>query len=139
MFPKNKINIMYRILCLICFIGVILFINNEKTLFILLIIYSIFSLSEKNFRNIELIVISLIVLFICRGLKNYLLFRIMLSVDYSIYFLETLYCEDEIEEANGDIKRYVRFANQKKKGINNISAIYVTLHLVLLMIAIVVG
>ena len=35
---------------------------------------------------------------------------------------------------------YISFVNkEKKKGTNNITAIYVTLHLVLLVIAIVVG
>ena len=137
MFPKNKINIIYRFLCLISYLAVILVTNSNITLFILLFMYFFLGLSEKSFRNIEFIVITLILLLVCYLLKNYWLFRIMLVIDYSFYFLDTpYYGEDEVVSKND----YVRFVKvKKKKGSNNITAVFVTLHLVILLLAIVVG
>ena len=60
-------------------------------------------------------------------------------IDYVVYFLDTTYYIEEKEIVKISKKDYVRFANKKKKGSNNISAIYITIHLVLLVIAIVVG
>ena len=141
MFPKNRINIFYRILCLICYILVLFFSNSNFTLLLLLFYYCIFALTEKSFRNIELIVITVLVLGICYLLNNYWPVRIMLIVDYVYYFIDTLYYVEEDEKLEISKKEYVRFGNskKKKKGSNNITAIYVTVHLVLLFLAIMVG
>lgn len=139
MFPKNKINIFYRLLCLLCFMAVIVFTKSITSLIVLLLIYCFLGLSEKSFRNIEFIVITIVLLLFSYLLGNYILLRIVLLIDYIFYFLDTSYYFDD-EKITISQNDYVRFANKKKKkGSSNISAIYITVHLVLLVIAIVVG
>ena len=139
MFPKNKINIIYRLLCILCYIGVILFINSTTTLIILFIFYIVLALSERSFRNIEFIIVSIIVLLLCYLLSNYWLFKIMLIIEYSFYYLDTAYYIETKEVINEN--DYIRFKNnkKKKKGLNNIIAVYLTVHLVILFVAIVAG
>jgi hypothetical protein len=60
-----------------------------------------------------------------------------LIIDYSFYFLDTSYYRQEDEVV--DTKNYLRFKKNKKKGSNNITAVYLTVHLGLLFVAIVVG
>jgi hypothetical protein len=140
MFPKNKISFIYRLLCLVCYIGVILVLEDTTSLIALFIFYSILALSEKSFRNIEFIIVSIIFLLICYLLNNYWLFKIMLIIEYCFYFLDTSYYVVD-EEISVDEKDYIRFKNnkKKKKGSNNLLTVYLTVHLVLLFVAIVVG
>ena len=140
MFPKNKIDIFYRVLCLISYIIAIFIVNSLTTIIILAVIYAIFALCEKNFRNIELIVISVIIYIICSLLDNYLLFKIMLIINYCFYYLDTGYYEVD-EKVVVTKKDYIRFSNGKKKkgSTNNLLAVYLTVHLGLLVIAILVG
>lgn len=137
MFPKNRISIIYRLLCLVCYIGVILVVNNVTTLIVLFIAYSLFGLSERSFRNIEFIIVTLIILGLCYLLKNYWLFKIMLIINYCFYYLDTSYysIEDEVVSE----KEYIRFKKNKKKGSNNMVALYLTVHLTVLFVALVVG
>lgn len=138
MFPKKRINLLYRLLCLVSFIVVIILINSIKTLLILFLAFAIFALSEKSFRNIELIVISIVILGICYLLNNYIAFKIMMILDYSIYFIDTSYYE--VSENKLSDKEYIRFTkNKKKKGSSNVLALYLTVHLVVLFLAILVG
>ena len=141
MFPKNKINIIYRLLCLVSYLIVILTINSLVSLIMLLVIYILFAIAEKNFRNIELVVVSVVLFLLCHSVNNYLLMKIMLLVDYGFYFLDTSYYVDEKDSISISQKEYVRFKeiNEKKEGTNNLIAIFVTIHLVLLVIAIMVG
>jgi hypothetical protein len=93
---------------------------------------------ERSFRNIELIMITLLILGLSHLIDNYLLFRIMLLIDFAFYFLDTAYYYEEEETISK--KDYLRFKkSNKKKGTNNITAIYLTVHLVILFIVIWVG
>ena len=140
MFPKNKINIIYRLLCLISFIVVILLVNSVKSLIILFVAFSFFALCERNFKNIELIVVTLVTLGLSYLLGGYLLFRILLIIDYAIYFLDMEYYEEDDEDDDISEEEYMRFEKKKEgKVTNNINAIYLTVHLVILFIAILVG
>ena len=140
MFPKNRINIICRLLCLISYIVVILLINSPTTLIVLFLLYCFFGLCEKSFRNIEFIVLTIIIWGLCYLLKNYLLLKIMLIISYSFYFLDTSYYVVEVEEVKVTEKDYIRFKKRKKKkGSNDIIAVYLTVHLVLLFLAIMVG
>lgn len=140
MFPKNRINIIYRFLCFISYAAVILLINKSITLFILLLAYFFLALSEQSFRNIEFVVVTLIILLLCYFINNYLLFKVMLVIDYCFYFLDTTYYIVEKETVKVSKNDYVRFVKvKKKKGSNNITAVYLTVHLVLLLLAIVVA
>ena len=140
MFPKNKINILYRILCLICYVGVILVINNIRTLVVLYVAFIVFALNERSFRNIELIIITGLTLWISTLIDSNIFFKILLLIDYALYFLDASYYNIE-EEATISENDYIRFKNnkKKKKGSNNILALYLTLHLVILFVAIMVG
>lgn len=138
MFPKNKVNLIYRLLCLICFIVVIIMINSLKSLIVLFIAYSILALLERSFRNIELIIISLLLLGLSYLLGYYWIFKVILLIDYAFYFIDSSYYEEEDELI--DKEDYIRFKkSNKKKGSNNITAIYLTIHLVILFVAILVG
>ncbi len=141
MFPKNKVNIIYRLLCLISYVVVLLMINSYMSQLILFIAFGVLAICERNFRNIELIVITVIILGICYLFNNYLLFRIMLSIDYAFYFLDSTYSYEK-EEIKINKNEYVRFkknSNGKKEGSNNITAVYLTVHLGILFLAIMVG
>ena len=142
MFPKNKINIIFRILCLISYSTVILVVNSTKTLIILGIVYCFFAFCEKNFRNIELIIASIIFLWLSYTLNNFIFFKIMLLIDYCIYFLESGYYVEEKTITASSEQDYIRFKSvkkKKKKGTSNIVAVYLTAHLVVLFLAIMVG
>ena len=140
MFPKNKINLFYRILCLITFSIIIFMINSVTSLILLLIIFCILAFLEMSFRNIELVIITIAVLGLSSLLDFYGFFRVMLFLDYCFYFLDTSYYYEENTKISS--KKYVRFSkinNKKDKEMNNMSAIYITVHLVLLFVIIVVG
>lgn len=139
MFPKNRINLIYRLLCLICFIVVILIVNSIKSLLVLFVFYCFFALSERSFKNIELIILTLIILGISYLFGNYSIFKIMLILDYSFYFLDTSYYVEEDETITKE--EYIRFKkiNKRKVGISNTIAVYLTVHLVVLFIGILVG
>jgi len=137
MFPKNKVNLIYRLLCLISYLIVIAFVNSLVTTIILLVFFTILGICEKSFRDIEFIIISLAICGLCYLFNNYILLKIILIIDYSFYFLDTSYYRQEDEVV--DTKNYLRFKKNKKKGSNNITAVYLTVHLGLLFVAIVVG
>ncbi len=137
MFPKNKVNLIYRLLCLISYLIVIAFVNSLVTTIILLVFFTILGICEKSFRDIEFIIISLAIWGLCYLFNNYILLKIILIIDYSFYFLDTSYYRQEDEVV--DTKNYLRFKKNKKKGSNNITAVYLTVHLGLLFVAIVVG
>ena len=138
MFNKKDINIIYRILCLICYAVVILFVNSLTTLIALTIVYCFLGLYDNNFRNIEFIIITLFLLGIGYLFNYYLLFKIMLIIDYFIYFLNYIPVKS-IKKLSK--KEYIRFTKSKKnkKGSSNAIAVYLTVHLIVLFIAIMVG
>ena len=142
MFQKNKINFIYRLLCLLCFALVVLMVDSIKSLIILFIVFSVLALFERSFKNIELIVITLLILGLSYLVGYYVLFRIMLLIDFAFYFLDTEYydVDDDVEDEEINEKELIRFKKKKKeKGLNNITALYITVHLVVLFIGIWVG
>ena len=142
MFPKNKINIIYRLLCLISYLIVIIIINNTRTIVILMTAFIFLGLCEMSFRNIELIVITLVLWWLSHLLNYTLLLKIILIIDYLFYYLDTKYYLVEKEEKKMNEKDYIRFKynkKNKKKGSNNITALYLTVHMTILFLAIMVG
>lgn len=138
MFKKENINIIYRILCLVCYTIVIFLVNSINTLIALTLFYILLGVLDNNFRSIEFIVITLFLLGIGYLFNYYLLFKIMLAIDYFIYFLNYIPVKN-IKKLSK--KEYIRFSklNKSKKGSRNAIAIYLTIHLVVLFIAIMVG
>ena len=140
MFPRNKINIIYRLLCLISYIVVIYMINSFNTLLILLFAYIFYALCERSFTHIELIVFTIVILGLCCIFDNFIGLKIMLSIDYVYYFLSFTYDDYGYEPISNE--EYMRFAKRKKKrkkGSSNMVAVYLTIHLVILFLAIMVG
>ncbi len=139
MFKKENINIIYRILCLVCYTVVIFLVNSINTLIALTLFYILLGLLDNNFRSIEFIVITLFLLGIGYLLNYYLLFRIMLVIDYFIYFLNYILVKNIKKLSKNEYIRFSKLNKNKKKGSRNAIAIYLTVHLVVLFIAIMVG
>ena len=139
MFNKNNINIFYRILCLVCYAVVILLVNSLTTLIALTLVYCFLGLLDNNFRNIEFIVITLFLLGIGYLLDFYLLFKIMLIIDYFIYFLNYIPVKSIKKLSKKEYMRFSKLNKNKKKGSSNAIAVYLTVHLIVLFIAIMVG
>ena len=69
----------------------------------------------------------------------YLLFKIMLIIDYSCYFLDYVSIKNTVKITEKEYIRFSKVKKKNKKGSSNSIAVYVTLHLVLLFITIMVG
>ena len=102
---------------------------------VLYVAFIVFALNERSFRNIELIIIIGLTLWISTLIDSNIFFKILLLIDYALYFLDASYYNIE-EEATISENDYIRFKNnkKKKKGSNNILALYLTLHLVILFL-----
>ncbi len=115
-------------------------INSIKSIIVLFIIFAVLALGEISYRNIVLIFLTILALGVCYLLGNYWLLKLFLIVDYCLYFLDTSYYITEKDEVIVDKRKYLRFNNKKKeKGSSNTITIYITVHLVLLFLAIMVG
>ena len=58
MFPREKIDYLYRLLCLLAFLIVILFINSTVTVIIITIAFYVLTLFERRFENVFLYVVT---------------------------------------------------------------------------------
>ena len=143
MFPREKIDYLYRLLCLLAFLIVVLFINSSTTVIIITIAFYILTIFEKRFENIFLYIVTGIIFIICLTMYNYLLLRIITCIDYIHYFLNNERLDDFIddEEIVKRNEKYIRFEKKKGKKVNNneLCTVFVIVHLVLLLLAIVVG
>ena len=118
---------------------VILLVNSLTTLIALTLVYCFLGLLDNNFRNIEFIVITLFLLGIGYLLDFYLLFKIMLIIDYFIYFLNYIPVKSIKKLSKKEYMRFSKLNKNKKKGSSNAIAVYLTVHLIVLFIAIMVG
>ena len=146
MFERGKIDLLYRLLCLLAFLIVIIFINSYVTVIIITISFFALTITERRVENIFLYVMTLIVFILCLVMKNYFLLRIVSCVDYIHYFINNeVFDEDEFKEEKGIIKRdthYIRFKKNEERNVvsnNSLCTLFVVVHMVLLLIAIVVG
>ena len=143
MFPRGKVDLLYRILCMLAYVSVIVFINSNTTLFIVILAFFLFTIIERRFENYFLYGITILAFIISLTLDNYILLRIAVVIDYIYYFLSVETLDDEIMEVKRD-QYYVRFDTKRKERIkkqdNNIlCTLFVTVHLVLLLLAVLVG
>lgn len=143
MFPRSRVEFLYRILCLLAFLMVIVFINSNTTIFIIAFAFYILTIMEKRFENIFLYIVTGIVFIICLAMKNYILLRIVLVVDYIHYFLNNDSL-DEFDDSIDDIEnreQYIRFkkVGERKTDNNKLCTLFVIVHMVLLLLAIVGG
>ena len=145
MFPRDKVDYLYRILSLLAFLIVILFINSSTTVIIIALAFFILTIMEKRVENIFLYIVTIIVFLICFSMKNYLLLRIICCVDYIHYFLNNETIDYDYDDYDDDIvikrdERYIRFEKKKERVVNNngLCTLFVLVHMVLLLLAIVV-
>ena len=141
MFPRNKVDLIYRLLCLLAFIFVIVFINSLVTLFIIALVFLVFSITEKRFENYFLYILTLVLFLICMSINNYFLLRVILIIDYVHYYLNVSVLDDDIFDNELERnQKYIRFKEEKKerKDNNLLCTIFVTVHIIVLLLAIVV-
>ena len=142
MFPRKSIKALYRLLCLFAYVFLILFINSSTTLFIVSLFFIVLSITENRFENYFLYIITFILLIICLNINNYFLYRIILIIDFVHYYLnvDTLYSSfDEIDEFEEKNQKYIRFNKRKERDNNKLCTIFVIVHLVILLLAVIVG
>ena len=146
MFQNSRINIILRIVCLLTFIMVIIFSNSFITLSLLTVYFYLFTRNDHLPFVILWRIITIIVFLICCFTNNLYLLKIVLCLGLAYYFLINPYgnIDDEIEEKVELDKYIIRFKKIKiirKEAINRnmIHTIYITVHLFILFITIVVG
>ena len=108
---KKEINMYYRGICLLSFVTVIMFSNNIVTYIILGIMFALINLRKQNMTLYISLIITLIVLLV----NNLLLIKIILCIDYILYFI--LFEEKEIK------KKDVYFESVYKDNQKKISSI----------------
>ena len=148
MYQKNEVDLVYRFICTITFLVTIFFLNNYITTIVLLIFFFLCIHHFGNYFFSFLAILSFIFLIICYIIKNYSLLNILVIIDYSCYFLSDSKneYEEEIDDDDENIKltedELIRF---KKEGMiakdyfNIKNTSYLTIHLGLLFLAILVG
>ncbi len=146
MFQNSKINIIYRLICLLSFVFVIVKVNSFITLSLLTIAFYLFTKSHNNLLLFWLHVITFIVYIISFITNNYIILRIILIIGLSYYFLFTNYEVRGMISSGKKVsvdKYFIRFKehNNRKVFINNNldSTYYITVHLLILFITIMVG
>lgn len=164
MFKKESIDLIYRLICLITFLFVILFVNSIITLTLLLLLFLLLTKKENDFTFLCFSFLSFIFFVIAFMTDNYFLFKLMIIIGYTYYFLVIpslgSIIQNSVDKIVGNTKKIVqeeienegevseteliRFKNLGKKQVNKKgfdlnSTIYLTVHLGLLFISILVG
>ncbi len=159
MFKKDQIDLIYRVICLVAFIMVILFDNSLITLIGLEFVFFLLTYKEEKAFYVALYLFSFI--FSCLGYvaANYGLIKFILIIDYIVYYLNIpslnilvkktidYYAnnkkERDIKEESEEISEneYYRFKtnNNLKRHLSLQETFYITIHLILLFISILVG
>ncbi len=162
MFKKEDVNLICRLMCLITFSIVILFVRSSISLILLVLGFYIYVRNTFRFSTFIYCMITFLIFVICYNSNNYMALKLMLIFDYAHYFLSIPGLEDilnylsfsnkeepkEVEEEavpstlNGD-SYYIRFSNspkhKKKKKADLINTFYITFHLFILFVVILVG
>ena len=147
MFQNNKVNIIFRVICLITFVVVILFVDSFITLSLLTIAFYLFTRNEYDLVLFWWHIITIIAFLVSCFMNNYYFLKLVLVFGLSYYFLITPYILANRNRKQSQIvldKYFIRFKNNnvnRKDAINKnlVTAIYVTVHLFILFIAIMVG
>ena len=175
MFKKDKIDFVYRLVCLITFCFVILFSNNILTLALLSFFFFLSTKNENNILYTFFFLFSFIFFaFGYLGENNYFISKIFIIAGYLYYFLiipsitnkikknvdiyldKKFHIEEKnadkssnenfdkiVDEKNNNEHNYIRFANNHKKKVikkdDLPTTIYVTYHLTILLLTIVLG
>ena len=107
-----------------------------------------YKVNEKNYLVTLWHIITIIIFLVCYLTDNYIILKIVLIIDLGYYFLNNpTILPDNVSTIKESIvfnKYFIRFKDFNKKGkevINNnlLCVVYVTVHLFILFMAIVVG
>ena len=162
MFQKRKIDLLYRLICLLTFTIVIIFIRSFITLALLVLIFYVFTKNDGRFLSVFLYIVTFLAFVVSYYANNFDLLKFVVILDFIYYFLDIPTLEEMIDdmytpkEKNEEVKEkpvksslinndsyYVRFSGvpkkKKSKKGNFAITVYLTLHLVLLFVAIMVG
>lgn len=165
MFKKKEIDFIYRLICLLTFITVIVYVKSIVTLSILALFFVFLTRDDVRILALILYFVTAITFMACFSSIDFTLFRIALVFDTIYYFLiippidevvdkilgiEKKIDKEKLEEKTEEVQSklntdnyYIRFSNKKKiakkKKNADICTIYITAHLLLLFIAIMVG
>ena len=146
MLQNKSISIIYRIICLITFVIVILKLDNFIALALLTIAFYVFTRNESDSTLSLWHFITIIIFLISFFTNNYLILKIVLIIDLCYYFLSIPNIDVSNREKKTVImdKYFIRFGSIKKERkdiVNNnlLCTIYVTAHLFILFIIIMVS
>ena len=162
----EEIDINYRYICLITFAIILLFSNNIITYAILLFIVILRNVKKETaLVNISFIFTFIALLFVL-FLDNYLLLKVMIIIDYCLYFLDINSINNLKDKKNSFRKKgekidnktvdelnsyeimkknelkFLRFNNTNDNYItikNKDNVSYVVFHLIILFISILIG
>lgn len=156
MFEKEKIDLIYRVICLLTFMFVTLLVKNIITLAILILFFYFSIKKENDLVYFFLSILTFLSFAVGYVADNYTLLKLMLMIDYIYYFLSIPSVnalinsmlsrkKEESADLKGEISeeelfRFKNIKNKKKKRELNLSGtIYLTFHLGILFLSIVVG
>ena len=146
MFQNNRVSLIYRIICLLVFIIVVIYTNSFITLAILSLVFYLVTRNRYGYIMVLEHTLTIIMFLIAYFTNSYFLLRLVLIFDLIYYFIFIVYKKDQITSNIYDnyvsSKYLIRFANGKRKDIENnnmLNTMYVTIHLVILFVSILVG
>ena len=145
MFQNSKVNLILRIVCLLTYSLVIIFNHSFITLSLLTIFFYLFTRNEKDPLVFWWYIITILTYLFSYFTDNFYILKIVLITGLAYYFIVVPNKEDNIVEKRilTIDKYFIRFKNNKKRkdviDMNLVNAIYVTVHLFILFITIMVG
>ena len=145
MFQNSKVNLILRIVCLITYSLVIILNHSFITLSLLTIFFYLFTRNEKDPLVFWWYIITILTYLFSYFTDNFYILKIVLITGLAYYFIVVPNKEDNIVEKRilTIDKYFIRFKNNKKRkdviDMNLVNAIYVTVHLFILFITIMVG
>lgn len=149
MFKNDSISFIYRLLCLLTFIFVIIFVESYITLIMLGIFFFILTFKNYSLKDVSLSLLSFFVLLLGYFFNNYLFLRLILIVDYVFYYLDVSMLnnrnkkeERKVKESKIGENAYYRFNNKKKllqSKITSMETLYLVVHFIILLFSIMVG
>ncbi len=116
---EEEINSYYRFICLITFLIVILFSNNIVTYAILLVLVFIRNVKKQSVLIDSLFILSFIIFIISIIFNYYFLLKIMIIINYMIYFLEIRSIRDLNVKEKKDNRLFNDIYDYNKKKISN--------------------
>ncbi len=148
MFQNSVINIVFRVICLLTFAMVIYFTNSFITLGLLTIVFYLFTRNDNFLFMLWLHIVTIITFLFCYFTNNFILLKTVLLCGLAIYFLVdpygnkyTIINKPKKVTLNKYLIRFKKFDLDRKDVINKnyLNAIYITVHLFILFITIMVG